>query len=141
MQLILYANRLYKFFEKYFSRHIGLILATYWIVLFILTSIPSNALPSIGTSDKIKHFGAYFVLTLLVRFYAHFRRKFFFSSKQQITLIAILVLVYGIFDEIHQYFIPGRFFDLLDLLANFLGIIAASLFSSYIINSNHEKSG
>lgn len=36
-------------------------------------------------------------------------------------LIAILVLGYGMSDELHQHFVPGRSGQLIDLVANLMG--------------------
>ena len=33
---------------------------------------------------------------------------------------------YGLFDELHQFFVPERMFDPLDLLANFFGALLAN---------------
>jgi VanZ family protein len=110
------------------------------VLIFILTTIPSNALPSIGVSDKFEHFGAYFVLTILVWFYFHFKKNFNFQTRQQILGLLILTTGYSIFDEVHQLFIPGRYFDLLDLAANFIGILAGFFVANYIIKANSEKS-
>jgi VanZ family protein len=105
----------------------------YWIILFILTSLPSRALPSLGTSDKIKHFGAYFILTVLIRLAVHFRFKLKQVVKKEMLLTILVVFAYSFLDELHQLLIPGRYFDWMDLLANKTGMIAGLIMSVYFI--------
>ena len=50
--------------------------------------------------------------------------------------VAILI-VYGISDEIHQFFIPGRFCAILDLGFDFIGILFASMV--YFISLIYRK--
>ncbi len=47
----------------------------------------------------------------------------------------ILAIIYGISDEIHQLFVPGRFASTKDILINSFGILLTSLaYSNYIKN-------
>ena len=41
--------------------------------------------------------------------------------QQQLWLVALAVMLYGISDEFHQYFVPGRSVDVYDVLADALG--------------------
>jgi VanZ family protein len=43
----------------------------------------------------------------------------------------IFTFLYGVSDEIHQYFVPGRVFSIFDILANGLGAIAGTLVFYY----------
>ena len=45
----------------------------------------------------------------------------------------ILVILYGVSDEIHQLFVPGRFFSLSDILTNTAGILSSMV--AYIMSS------
>ncbi|NIW80004.1 MAG: VanZ family protein, partial [Calditrichae bacterium] len=48
-------------------------------------------------------------------------------------LIAIIIgIVYGISDEYHQSFVPGRFADVVDALADTLGIIIGVLLFRFV---------
>ena len=135
MQLSSYVTRLYKKADEKPAVYIYRPLFIYWIILFILTSIPSPALPAFGTSDKIKHFGAYFVLTVLMRLAAHFRFKLRTFTNKEFTITTIVVVIYAFFDEVHQLFIPGRYFDWYDLLSNILGLICGLAITKYILNT------
>ena len=48
-------------------------------------------------------------------------------------LVLILVMLFALSDEIHQIFVPGRTFQLLDLIIDFLGIIAGIFLFNKII--------
>lgn len=70
--------------------------------------------------DKMLHFVAYALLSAL------FLRAFKTSRiKNNVKLMLILSVLcsslYGISDEIHQYFVPYRSADLMDVLADILG--------------------
>jgi len=79
-------------------------------------------MPLFPHSDKVSHFIEYAILGfLLIRAFS------FSNTKLKVTnlrLIAVLLaILYGITDEIHQYFVPGRFADILDLLSDSIGAI------------------
>jgi VanZ family protein len=52
------------------------------------------------------------------------------------TIIGVL---YGISDEIHQLFVPGRYFSLQDILINSIGVILASTLYLYTINYRNGR--
>lgn len=139
MQLSLLLIRLYSFLESNKKYLVYFPLYIYWIVLFALTSFPTDALPSFGIGDKFEHLIAYFILTIFMQLTFHFQKKYQkLKSRHQFYAILISCL-YGVFDELHQYLIPGRYCDTLDLLANFLGIFLASYLVSMFINLAYSK--
>lgn len=73
-------------------------------------------------TDKVKHFAAYAVLGALVwRALSRHRPRWW-----QVLVTTAYAVVYGLTDEYHQVFVPGRSFDLLDLSADTLGALAAA---------------
>ncbi len=119
------------------SRHIR-IFALYWLpvllyclLIFIQSSYPvTQNLPSIPHMDKLAHAGAYALLGfLLCRAFQTTRIQK--SAVLLVTLSALVSSLYGISDEIHQYFVPSRMADIADVAANsvgsFLGAIAAQI--------------
>ena len=66
----------------------------------------------------VYHFLEYAVLSLLL-YRALINSKF----KNKCLLVIIIGILYGISDEVHQFFIPGRTFDLLDIMMNSFGIV------------------
>ncbi len=54
------------------------------------------------------------------------------KSKKIILIAIIIAILYGISDEIHQLFVPGRAFAISDILINSAGILFASLLYSLL---------
>lgn len=88
-------------------------------VIFYLSSRPRLPGPELPGVDKVAHFGAYAVLGwLLVRAADH--------SAVPLVAGALLGLLYGATDEIHQMYVPGRSPDVMDWFADAAGIAAAT---------------
>ena len=93
-------------------------------IIFMASSIPNlGALPG-GVSDKAGHSIGYAILgALVLRALARARWKGV-TWKMALLAVAIATL-YGISDEFHQAFVPGRSPDLFDVLADVSGAAAA----------------
>jgi VanZ family protein len=102
-------------------------LGLYWIALFIATSIPTEYIPAVGVSDKLNHFFAYLVLSVLLYLTFIFQEKAPLLREYPATFTLLIGSVYGIIDELHQLLIPGRHAEVLDWIADFLGVIAGIL--------------
>ena len=97
-----------------------------WIlVTFIFAYFPdlffSSKLPP-GT-DKIVHAGVYFILCWLVRRAFYHQEVFPQLKKSSILGAFIFSCVYGILDEFHQDFLPGRPSDMYGLVAGASGAL------------------
>jgi VanZ family protein len=94
------------------------------VAIFILSSIPGDRLPEIdfNLADKIAHFIIFGVLGLLLARSLSVSRIDFWRESYVLwsTLIGI---TYGLFDELHQYFIPGRYTSLSDWIADGVGVV------------------
>ncbi len=97
-------------------------------VIFAVSSIPDLSAPELGIKfgDKIIHFFEYFILGFLTAYAV---------SKQTERIWMVFIIsaavsgVYGILDEIHQLFVPGRSTEGFDMLADVLGsILAAAIY-------------
>ena len=108
-------------------------LIVYWLLLLIGTSLPTDDLPSVAISDKFKHFGAFFGLSILLALTLHYQNKFFLLKKYFLAAALIITSFYGLLDEIHQSFIPGRYNEFLDWVADSLGAIAGILLVFYVM--------
>jgi VanZ family protein len=97
-------------------------------VLFVQSSIPDFDSPVHVTEwdDKWAHTLIYMPLGfLLMRSLAHTRANL---GTVRLTLLAIGIgALYGVTDEIHQYFVPGRHMDWRDAAADSLGVVLGSL--------------
>jgi VanZ family protein len=114
---------LFEFLEK---RKIWLVyipLAIYWLILFTATSLPAYDLPKLGLSDKIQHFSAFLILSVLLNLALLYQRKSRFLFENALIATIVICLFYAGLDEIHQMFIPGRFAELLDWVADGSGVI------------------
>jgi len=83
--------------------------------------------------DKFLHYAAYFVMGVLaVRALRHFVR-----SRERITLIAALFCsLYGLSDEWHQSFVPGRDASFSDWLADSIGaVMAVWVMSRFLVST------
>ena len=142
MRLVSYGIQLYKFFLTNKNSFLYLPLGLYWLLIFILTSIPGNHIPKLfGVSDKIKHFGAYFVLAVLLNFTLYIQKRFPVLSRRSFHYTFLITLFYGIIDEVHQIFIPGRAFDWWDLVADVMGALLGIFLVKIIISeySNYTE--
>jgi VanZ family protein len=109
-------------------------LLIYWIILFILTSLPTGlALETRNISDKLLHFGAYGILSVLLYLNMSFQNKFQLLKEYPATITVLIASLYGLFDEIHQMFVPGRSAEFLDWLADFSGSLLAVVITGYLI--------
>jgi len=111
----------------------------YWVplyayagLIFYLSSL-SRPLPEVDIPffDKSIHIFEYAVFGLLAsRAFKNSPRKRFFEN---FKLLAILVsVIYGVSDEIHQGFIPGRQFSVFDMMADGLGgILGVFIYGRY----------
>ncbi len=99
----------------------------YMALIFLLSSFQGADLPGLpGNFDKVVHTGVYMPLAFL--FYRSLEKS---GTRKYIFITAFLFAsLYGITDEIHQIFVPGRDAAIGDALADstgaFLGCLAAS---------------
>lgn len=91
------------------------ILPILWmVVIFGLSSIPGSRIPPLFPGfDILAHLIEYSILGFL--WARALQGKFF--------LAILLGILYGIFDEIHQVFVPLREFSIIDMLVDGAGVI------------------
>ena len=96
----------------------------YAATLFTLSSFSVLPEPPMDVSDKTEHFTAYsgFALSILWGFSGG--RLSAVSWRKGLAAIALASL-YGVTDELHQYFVPGRNCDVHDWLADTTGAAIA----------------
>lgn len=99
-----------------------LLLAGYWITLFVATHVPQD-FPGVpgGQSDKVAHFAAYAVLAAL--FATTWQLSAGVLTKVHLRWAWILTAAYGGIDEWTQLFV-GREASFLDWLADAAGAAA-----------------
>lgn len=95
---------------------IGLILAL--LVSTTLSLMPSQEVPAGFSWDKLNHWSAFFILTFLAC-HAYPQRRFW--------QIALALVAYGIGIEVAQYFTKYRSADVMDVVADSIGIFVYGL--------------
>ena len=93
--------------------------------IFVLSSLPGLPAPPGIFTDKHAHFAAYGVLSALVFRALAGGRRSDFTFGRGLAALAIAT-AYGVTDEWHQSFVPGRQAELADLAADALGATAAA---------------
>ena len=105
------------------------LVVVYTIALSVGSLIKLNDIPSIGSSfdDKIYHFIAYFLFTILGYNYCKVNKL-----NNPVLISAAVVIIYGIIIEVMQYVMTTyRSLDAYDVLANSLGAAFAALILIY----------
>ena len=111
-------------------------IARYLLIAWVLTIIIVSSIPNIPTLkihtagkeirlDYLMHFCEYGVLTFMAflsivgkEFKIHFRK---------VLLIAAGLIMFAILDELHQKLIPGRSYNINDILSNVTGIMVVTI--------------
>ena len=101
----------------------------YAAAIFIASSIsePLKGVELFPYSDKLLHFLEYAIFGFLMI-------RALSSSKPGKSLLflrvaaVVIVVLYGFTDEVHQYFVPQRDMDILDLLSDGLGAFIGQAF-------------
>lgn len=80
--------------------------------------------------NDILHICEYALLSFLI--------AFGFSGKVRSVYLILVTILYAILDEVHQYFVPIRYFNFYDIFLDSIGVILGFLF--YVILTNLIKS-
>ncbi len=99
------------------------------MALFLTSSDPDPGLPVMPFPhyDKVIHAVAFGGLNVFVAQGMRHSGKLY--SNWTLALVPVLfTTLYGISDEIHQYYVPNRTFDVLDMAADSTGAIIAQAF-------------
>ena len=106
-------------------------LAAAWaLLIFVLSSIPGAAFPhsKLLSYDKLIHAGVYSILGAFT--FLALPRRWSPKASVLVLIAGAITTLYGMTDEFHQLFVPGRAADWRDVLADcvggFVGAIAAS---------------
>jgi len=113
-------------------RRLSLLLALAWMGwIFYLSNQPSLDLPALFPhQDKVMHFGFYGVLGVFLLGAMVMPPHGF--GRPAALLAAAAASLYGISDEVHQMFVPGREADVLDWLADTAGALTATLLLAWL---------
>ena len=93
----------------------------YAALIFLLSSLPGNQIPELGfdLGDKLIHLVEFGLLGL-------FLVRAFGLTAHPYALTILAGTLYAASDEVHQFFIPGRFSSGGDFFADVLGVMLAA---------------
>ncbi len=91
-----------------------------YTLLIVALSLQPHGTATVGSWDKLAHFGAYALFTLLA-FIA-------FRETRRFLMVCIAISILGVLLELGQSLVPGRFASALDALTNAGGVAVAALF-------------
>lgn len=112
------------------------IIAASIFYLSSLERLPENII-DFRFGDKVAHFIAYFVFSL--HLYVFLKITFLKLNEKFIKYFTVIfAILYGISDEIHQSFVPGRNSGVDDVIADALSacliLLLSKLINNYIIS-------
>lgn len=93
----------------------------YAILVAAISSIPNLSLPPLKfiATDKVAHFIEYSLFAFLAyRSYFQLLKQ---NKNRTLFVSSLFLFLFAIADEIYQYFVPGRYFDVFDILIDFFG--------------------
>lgn len=100
----------------------------YMALIFVVSSMKQPPLPTPKfewlSIDKLYHFIEYAILSILLTIAFLNASPQRFSKKWIWVSAAIISILYGASDEIHQAFVPGRFATISDWVSDVIGAIA-----------------
>jgi VanZ family protein len=107
--------------------------AIFWaLLIFFLSSLPSDAVQSLslGLDDLIPHFIEYFIFGFLLAWaMIQYPHK---ENVKSYLIAAAIGILYAASDEFHQMFVPGRFAEISDFLADSVGVVfGLAIFAYY----------
>ncbi len=109
--------------------------------IIVVSSIPKLQTPNLRVPalDKLAHFVEYAVFAILTfRSFSHITRKI--TVNRTFLFSALFLTFFALLDEIHQYFVPGRYSDIYDLAMDVLGTLVALVYLRVRVRSAKEIS-
>ena len=108
------------------------LLAAWLMVIIVISSTPSIPVLKIETAksvirlDYLFHFCEYGILAFMT--FLAFAGKAFNISYRKYFFLTLALIFFAVLEEFHQKLIPGRSFNLKDIISNISGIMAALIF-------------
>lgn len=104
------------------------------VIIVVIAYLSLAPKPTVTASnDKLGHFIAYATLCIFSL------RSLKLEQKRSVLYILLGVVCYGILMEVGQYFIPGRHFSEMDLIANAAGALAGWVLHLVVPRTGFDK--
>ena len=99
------------------------------VIIYLISSVPGSKIPKFAhlINDKIIHASIFFIFGLLVYRSLEPRVKPETFNWTRLFISIGAVIIYGLSDEFHQGFVPGRTEDILDATADSVGGICSGI--------------
>jgi VanZ family protein len=114
-----------------FRRVLWLLPLIYMAIIWIMSSLPHDTfveLPDSATDRFIKeslHLVEFAILYLLFVIVALINKQLTLTTN---LVFAVIACLYGVTDEIHQYFVPARSATLIDVVKDVTGVVISFYF-------------
>lgn len=108
-------------------------LTSYMGLIFYLSGLPADIPSEIEILEIpriVLHVGEYAILGLLVNLVM---MQVFGRNQRSLVYSSFFSSLYGVTDEVHQYFVPTRCFDLYDVCADTVGGVAGAVFLTILL--------
>jgi VanZ family protein len=107
-------------------------------VIFALSSLPGGRVPILpGQTDKLVHGTVYAILGALC--FRAIVMTWTWPHRPAVAIATLLGVLYGITDELHQTFTPGRTPDWRDALADMIGGLAGALIFAAVTSRRRRQ--
>ncbi len=110
------------------------------MIIFIQSSFPAVELPKVElfSFDKLVHAGVFGLLAALGYLsFINLNPESTFTRSPYVWS-AVVCILYGASDEIHQYFVPNRSSEVLDWVADVIGILIMLLVIRYFLSKRYK---
>jgi VanZ family protein len=113
-------------------------LVLYCVFIFMQSRLPAPfEIPDVSHFDKLLHLVGYGVMGIL--FYRTYLAGWPQAMKRTLIWASVIsTALYGLSDEIHQYFVPERSADLLDWLADTVGAAVGTVIYQRLFDATHK---
>ena len=103
-------------------------------MIFLISSVPKfpELFPSFFGFDKLVHFSEYYLFGCLIQRWLVAERSRFIN-RHSVFLTILIGTLYGLSDEWHQSFIPGRDASFWDALTDTFAVVTATATYPWII--------
>ena len=114
----------------------------YASLIIIISSIPNLKQPQLRflAFDKIAHFVEYSIFAVLTfRSFSNLTAKL--TVNHALIMSFVFLSVFAVIDEFYQRYIPGRYFDIFDILIDLLGAFLVLLILGKRLKTLNRETG
>ncbi len=101
------------------------------LFIFIMSGIPGDKFPQVDITfvsvDKLAHTVLYGILGYATAHALYHQRVFPYLRVNWFLSGILLCTLYAISDETHQYFVPNRMPDIMDVNADLIGVVMSHI--------------